>query len=58
MPYCFTCKKRFHYLGIARHRAAHRDKKENCKIMYTNGDTYEHNYGETKQALPPEASDG
>ena len=40
--YCYTCKKSFHYLGIARHRAMHRDKKENCEITYTNGDTYKH----------------
>jgi len=42
--YCYTCAKAFHYLGIARHRAMHRDKKENCRINYTNGDTYEHKY--------------
>ena len=38
--YCHTCKKDFHYLGINRHRAMHRDKKENCQITYTHGDTY------------------
>ena len=43
--YCFTCKKEFHYLGITRHRAKHRDRKENCKIGYTNGDIYIHNFG-------------
>ena len=37
--YCWTCDKDFHYLGIAKHRASHRDKKEDCKITYTNGDT-------------------
>lgn len=42
--YCYTCKKNMHYMGIARHRAMHRDKKEYCKIMYTNGDTYIHNF--------------
>jgi hypothetical protein len=40
MPYCHNCEKSFHYLGINRHRAAHRDKKENCKITYTHGDCY------------------
>lgn len=40
--YCFTCKKWFHYLGITRHRKMHRDRKEDCKIRYTNGDTYHH----------------
>ena len=42
--YCHICKKSFHYLGIARHRAMHRDKKEDCKITYTCGDTYIHTY--------------
>jgi len=42
--YCYTCKKSFHYLGISRHRAMHRDKKENCEINFTNGDTYKWNY--------------
>jgi hypothetical protein len=42
--YCHTCKKAFHYLGISRHRAMHRSKKENCEILYTNGDTFLHKY--------------
>jgi hypothetical protein len=33
--YCKTCKKYFHHLGIARHRAAHRDKYQDCIIYYT-----------------------
>lgn len=45
--YCHTCKRAFHYLGITRHRAAHRDRSERCKITYTNGETYIHNYEET-----------
>lgn len=51
--YCLTCEKAFHYLGIARHRAAHRDKREDCKIMYSNGDVYKHafsNRGGAKEA--------
>lgn len=40
--YCKTCKKWFHYLGIAMHRMAHRNRGENCTIMYTSGDTYDH----------------
>jgi len=43
---CLTCEKDFHYLGIARHRAAHRDKKESCVIMYTYGDVVRHDYGD------------
>ena len=42
--YCHTCKREFHYLGITRHRAMHRDRKEDCKITFTNGDTYAYNY--------------
>jgi len=44
--YCHTCNKDFHYLGIARHRAKHREKKETCEITYTSGKTYIHSYGE------------
>ena len=47
--YCHTCKKSFHYLGIARHRAKHRDKKENCEISFTNGNTYKWNYNGRKE---------
>jgi hypothetical protein len=42
--YCHVCKKYFHYLGIARHRAKHRDKKEDCTITFTNGKTYKWDY--------------
>lgn len=42
--YCHTCNKEMHYLGINRHRAMHRDKKENCEITYTHGDRYKFNY--------------
>ena len=46
MPcYCHKCKKYFNSLGIARHRAMHRDKFENVKITYSNGDTYNHCFG-------------
>ena len=45
MTYCHTCKRYFHYLGISRHRAMHRDRNEDCKITYSNGDTYIHAYG-------------
>jgi len=44
--YCHTCKKSFHYLGIARHRAMHRDRGEDCEITYTYGDTYSHNFSQ------------
>lgn len=44
-PYCFKCKKHFYPLGICRHRAMHRDKKESVMIEYADG-TYIHNYGD------------
>ena len=44
--YCHTCEKEFHCLGIARHRAMHRDKQENCKISYTNGDIFIHEFAQ------------
>ncbi len=50
MTYCHNCKKDFHPLGIMRHRAMHRDKKENCKITFSNGKTYLYTYGEKKTA--------
>lgn len=34
--YCTKCEKTFKPLGIARHRAMHREKKENIRII-TNG---------------------
>lgn len=43
--YCHTCGRSFHSLGIARHRAAHRDRRETCTITFSNGDTYTFAYG-------------
>jgi len=42
--WCHTCHKGFKSLGIARHRAMHRDKGEKCKITYSSGDTYTHEW--------------
>lgn len=39
---CNTCKKDFHYLGIARHRSWHTRRGESCSITYTYGNTEEH----------------
>ncbi|NCN44539.1 MAG: hypothetical protein GW898_10345 [Thiomicrospira sp.] len=33
--------------GINRHRAMHREKKEDCKITYTHGDTYTFEFSKT-----------
>lgn len=37
--YCHTCAKAFHYMGIASHRAAHRERREDCTITFTYGET-------------------
>jgi len=42
--YCHTCKKSFNKFGIARHRAMHRDRKENCTISYDKKGTIEHKF--------------
>ena len=47
--YCYKCKKEFNHLGIARHRAMHRGKKENCKIMFSTGTIYEYDYAKLKE---------
>ncbi|MBA7525253.1 hypothetical protein ES705_17404 [subsurface metagenome] len=49
--YCHTCATAYHYLGIARHRAMHRDLGENCKITYTSGDTYVHRFADRKGGI-------
>lgn len=46
--YCHTCKKDFHYLGITRHRAAHRDRQEDCEITFTHGNTRRYLYSQTR----------
>ncbi len=42
--YCHACKKWFHYLGIARHRAMHRERHDEYKITYTHGNSSYWNY--------------
>lgn len=42
--YCHTCKKRMHPMGIARHRAMHRERREDCTITFTGGKTYTYEY--------------
>ena len=48
--FCHTCEKAFHHLGIARHRAAHRDKKENCEITFSDGRRIRYRYGLREEA--------
>lgn len=47
--FCHTCNKAFHYLGINRHRAMHREKMEDCTITYTYGDTHTFKYSERRK---------
>lgn len=42
--YCHTCEEDYHHLGIARHRAMHRDKGEDCTITFSDGSKYSYNY--------------
>ena len=42
--YCHTCNKYYHPLGIMSHRAAHRRRNQDCKITYTNGDIWLHQF--------------
>jgi len=51
--YCHTCKRSYHHQGIARHRAMHRDKGEDCTITFTNGDTYTWRYSALEHEEEP-----
>lgn len=42
--YCHTCERWFHSLGIASHRTYHRNRNQDCRVTYTNGDTHVHSY--------------
>lgn len=44
--YCHTCDKEFNSLGIARHRAMHREKKEDCKITFKDGKTLNYKFSQ------------
>jgi len=43
---CHTCHKDFHHLGISRHRAMHRARKERCRISYSHGGICLYKYDE------------
>nr|DAR75471.1 MAG TPA: hypothetical protein [Caudoviricetes sp.] len=47
--YCYTCDREFNYLGIARHRAAHRDRHEDCTIRFTYGNIRVWKYSELER---------
>jgi len=46
--YCHTCDKNIHYLGIARHRAAHRNRREDCKITFSSGNTWTYKFSKLR----------
>ena len=56
--YCHTCDKHFRSLGIARHRAMHRDRREECIITYSSGITLAHAFSVHRvgQTKPPEVA--
>ncbi|MDY3947432.1 MAG: hypothetical protein SOZ40_05575 [Ezakiella sp.] len=47
--YCWTCDEFFSNFGIARHRAMHRDRKENCTITYGGCGTITHQFSGEKE---------
>ncbi len=49
--HCHTCNKTMHSMGIARHRAMHRDKHEDCTITYSGGDTYTSEFSKHKHRV-------
>jgi hypothetical protein len=51
MTYCHSCKKEFSPFGIARHRASHRDKKEDCFIEYSDGKKVQHLFSKKRKKL-------
>lgn len=50
MCYCHTCNRHYHPLGIARHRAMHRDNKEDCTITFSGGNTSTWHYSQREVA--------
>ena len=34
---CLTCDRDIHHLGIMSHRAMHRRRLENCRIVFSDG---------------------
>ena len=51
--YCETCEREIHRLGIGSHRAAHRRRRQDCRIVFSGGRTRLYRYSqdrETKEA--------
>ena len=45
---CLTCDREIHHLGIMRHRAMHRDRQEDCTIVYSDGRATHHQFSKSK----------
>lgn len=39
-----TCGRAFHYLGTTNHRLGHRNRRRDCTITFTYGDTHTYEY--------------
>lgn len=42
--HCYTCDKEIHHLGVMSHRAMHRRKAEDCRIMFSTGEVRSYNF--------------
>ena len=49
MCYCYTCDREISSMGIMRHRAMHREQREDCTILYCTKGLIEHEFSK----LPP-----
>ena len=48
--FCYKCGRLFFPLGIARHRAMHRDKKETVAIQYADNSIVNHLFAKKQEA--------
>lgn len=49
MHYCYRCQRTIHSLGLPRHRAMHRDKKENCSICTPDGRIIDYHFSKINE---------
>ena len=49
--WCNTCGRAFHHLGIAGHRAAHRNRREDCEIEYNDGRVVTHEFSKSARCV-------
>jgi hypothetical protein len=46
---CLTCNRIIQSGGIARHRAMHRDRKEDCRIRFSDGKTVSYKFSDQER---------